>query len=85
MIKDIPTKDLANCIGSTAGFASQIKNEWRKLPAKYCISVSKRFGIPLHDLRPDIYPDPNHDDQSTEMVTPPVNESSMQRRATDSN
>jgi len=56
MIKNISTKDLANCINKSEGFASQIKNGWRKLPAKYCIIVSERFDIALHELRPDIFP-----------------------------
>lgn len=56
MIKNIPTNELAKCIGKTQGFASQIKNGWRKLPAKYCVLVSTRFHIPLYELRPDIFP-----------------------------
>jgi DNA-binding transcriptional regulator YdaS (Cro superfamily) len=57
MIANIPTKELAECIGKTQGFASQIKNGWRKLPAKYCVIVSDKFDIPLYELRPDIFPD----------------------------
>jgi antitoxin component HigA of HigAB toxin-antitoxin module len=53
-LKNIPTKELADCLGKTIGFASQIKNGHRKLPIKYCASVSRRFGIPLKDLRKDI-------------------------------
>jgi antitoxin component HigA of HigAB toxin-antitoxin module len=58
MIKNISTKDLAECLGSTIGFASQIKTGRRKLPPKHCIKVSRKFGIPLHVLRDDIYPAP---------------------------
>lgn len=50
MIKEIPTKELANCIGKTEGFASQIKNGRRRLPPKYLVKVSERFGISLKDL-----------------------------------
>jgi DNA-binding transcriptional regulator YdaS (Cro superfamily) len=57
MIKDIPTKQLAECIGKTVGFASQIRNGHRKLPPKYCQMVSKQFGLSLHALRPDIFPE----------------------------
>ena len=60
MIENIPTKELANLLNISGGFASQIKNGHRKLPPKYCSQVSKHFGIPLHDLRPDIFP-PNDD------------------------
>ena len=57
MIKNIPTKELADFLGKTAGFVSQIKSGKVKLPAKYCIAISEYFAIPLHELRPDIYPE----------------------------
>jgi DNA-binding transcriptional regulator YdaS (Cro superfamily) len=56
MIKEISTKKLAKCMGTTSGFASQIKSGYRKMPTRYCIKVSNEFGIPLHELRPDVYP-----------------------------
>jgi len=55
MLKNIPTKELADYLDISGGFASQIKSGHRKLPPKYCNRVSKKFGIPLHELRPDIY------------------------------
>lgn len=58
MIKNIPTKELVEFLGVTKGFVSQLKTEKSKLPAKDCIRVSERFGIPLHELRKDIYPNP---------------------------
>ena len=56
MITDIPTKELAQFLGVQPAFVSHIKRMRRKLPAKYCVQVSIKYGIPLHDLRPDIYP-----------------------------
>jgi DNA-binding transcriptional regulator YdaS (Cro superfamily) len=53
---DIPTNQMAKFLGTTDGFVSQIKKGRRKLPPKYCIIVSKKFNIPLYELRPDIYP-----------------------------
>jgi|GEM_PF-3693574 len=60
-ISTVPTKQLAECLGSTIGFASQIKHGRRQLPPRKCRLVSERFGIPLYVLRPDIFgePDPN--------------------------
>jgi antitoxin component HigA of HigAB toxin-antitoxin module len=55
MIENIRTKELAECIGSTTGFASQIKTGRRKLPLRHCLRVSERFGIPISQLRPDVY------------------------------
>lgn len=68
MIKKISTKELAKCIGKSEGFASQIKNGWRKLPAKYCVLVSESFGIALHDLRPDIFPNETHGDLAFDSI-----------------
>lgn len=59
MIKDIPTKELAEFLGKTMGFASQIKNGRCKLPPKDVMKVSERFNISPIDLRPDIFGDEN--------------------------
>jgi DNA-binding transcriptional regulator YdaS (Cro superfamily) len=55
-ITDIGTRELAKFLGTTDGFAYQIKKGLRKLPPKDCQRVSIHFMIALHDLRPDIYP-----------------------------
>jgi DNA-binding transcriptional regulator YdaS (Cro superfamily) len=57
MLNTIQTKELAEFLGVSDGFISQIKTGYRKLPPKYCQRVSKRFNIPLSDLRPDIFGD----------------------------
>ena len=57
MLEKISTKELATFMDVSEGFVSQIKKGRRKLPPKYCILVSKQYGIPLHSLRPDIYPE----------------------------
>jgi DNA-binding transcriptional regulator YdaS (Cro superfamily) len=56
MIENISTKELADFLNISGGFASQIKSGHRKMPPKYCVRVSEKFGIPLHKLRPDIFP-----------------------------
>ena len=61
MIKELATKELAVFLGTTIGWASNIKTGYRKLPPKDCIRVSERFKIPLHELRPDLYPVPPKD------------------------
>lgn len=60
MIKNIPTKELADLLQISGAFVSQIKSGHRKLPTKYCLQVSKAFDIPLHELRPDVYPKNNN-------------------------
>jgi len=46
--------ELARKIGVTA----QAIYQWRQVPAERCLAVSQTTGIALHELRPDIYPDP---------------------------
>jgi DNA-binding transcriptional regulator YdaS (Cro superfamily) len=55
-ITDVGTSELARFLGTTPGFAHQIKKGLRRLPPKDCQRVSIHFSIALHDLRPDIYP-----------------------------
>lgn len=53
-LSNISPKQLAETMGVSDGFASQIKTGRRKLPIKYLQVVSDRFSIPKHQLRPDI-------------------------------
>jgi DNA-binding transcriptional regulator YdaS (Cro superfamily) len=69
MIEKIATKELADFLEISGGFASQIKSGHRKLPPKYCVRVSQKFGIPLHKLRPDIFPD-NGKPSNTSAIEP---------------
>jgi len=55
MIESIPTKKLADFLGVHVSFISQIKTGHRKMPAKYCMKISKEFNIPVEELRPDIF------------------------------
>ena len=45
---------MAKKLGTTKENVSQ----WVDLPARRCLVVHKQTGIPLHELRPDIYPKP---------------------------
>lgn len=40
------------------------KWEEGKVSVQYALAVHKATGIPLHDLRPDIYPAPEHESAS---------------------
>jgi DNA-binding transcriptional regulator YdaS (Cro superfamily) len=33
-------------------------SRWAKIPIKHVLSIERKFGIPRHELRPDIYPVP---------------------------
>jgi DNA-binding transcriptional regulator YdaS (Cro superfamily) len=56
VLNNISTKELAEFLGTSSGFVSQIKMGHRKLPPKDCVRVSKKYQIPLHELRADIFP-----------------------------
>lgn len=36
----------------------RVKSRKYATPAEYCQAVAQKSGIPLHELRPDIYPSP---------------------------
>ena len=70
MINDISTKTLAEFLGTTMGFVTHIKKGRRKLPPKDCVRVSEKFAIPLHDLRPDIFPNDKQQIKPTSEAIP---------------
>jgi len=62
-------------LGVKLGIAHTSVIGWRqsgRVPAERCQAISAVTGIPLHVLRPDIYPDPN--------VTPSPNPEAQQPR-----
>jgi hypothetical protein len=50
MIENIPTHELAEFLGVTPGFVSNIKAGRKRLPPEYMSRVSERFSISLDDL-----------------------------------
>ena len=38
-------------------FLTQIKKRRRPIPPKVAVAINRLHGVPLHLLRPDIYPD----------------------------
>jgi DNA-binding transcriptional regulator YdaS (Cro superfamily) len=55
--KGLSQRALADLAGVTEARVSQWISGVR-VPAERCLAVSAATGIPLHDLRPDIYPPP---------------------------
>lgn len=53
----ISQRQLADAVGVTEGRVSQWLSSGR-IPAERCQAVSQATGVPLHTLRPDIYPPP---------------------------
>jgi plasmid maintenance system antidote protein VapI len=50
MIENIPTHELAEFLGVSPGFVSNIKAGRKRLPPEYMTRVSERFDISLDDL-----------------------------------
>ena len=52
--------------GGAAGLSRKLNNaitpqaisQWRKVPAERAMAVSEATGVPLHELRPDVFPAP---------------------------
>lgn len=43
-------------IGPALGLSEGAAYQWKRIPAARCIELSRLTGIPLHELRPDLYP-----------------------------
>lgn len=41
------------------GISAQAVGQWTRIPVEHCLKVSELTGIPLHELRSDIYPRPS--------------------------
>lgn len=46
-------------IARALGITKQAVSQWRRVPAGRVLIVSEITGIPPHELRPDIYPEPD--------------------------
>jgi len=55
-LTDIPTSKLAELLGSLNSYASNMKAGRVKPSAKIAQQINAAFGVPLYELRPDIYP-----------------------------
>lgn len=53
---DRPLKEVADLLGVTP--PTIYKWETGRVPAERCIEVSSKTGIPVHLLRPDVFPVP---------------------------
>jgi len=54
-LKDINAQELADFLNCARSFIYQIRSGARKIPIPHCKVINKEYGIPLADLRPDVY------------------------------
>jgi len=47
-----------SAVGRALGITPQAVGQWQRIPAERVLEISRLSGVPPHDLRPDIYPDP---------------------------
>lgn len=45
-------------IAAALGMTRQAIYQWRQIPAEKASVISKALGLPLHELRPDLWPPP---------------------------
>ena len=46
-------------IADALGIRTQAVSQWRRVPAEHAIVIADKLGIPLHELRPDLWPSPS--------------------------
>jgi len=49
--------EMAQSIGVSQGLVSEWLSGNKKPSGQKCLLIHKKFGVPLHELRPDIYPE----------------------------
>lgn len=47
-----------NELARVAGCSKQAVSAWKRIPADRAPAIAKAMGIPLHELRPDLWPVP---------------------------
>lgn len=45
-------------IAEATGISTAAVSQWKRVPERHVLAVSKITGIAPHDLRPDLYPAP---------------------------
>jgi DNA-binding transcriptional regulator YdaS (Cro superfamily) len=55
-LNDVPTNQLADVLGVLKTYASNMKAGRVKPSAKVAQQINEAFGVPLWEIRPDIYP-----------------------------
>ena len=48
-------------IAEAVGIANSTVTEWKQIPPKHAMVVSNITGVPVHVLRPDIFPTPHQE------------------------
>lgn len=49
---------LSRALGGEGVISPQAISQWKRVPAERVLQVERVTGVPRHELRPDIYPDP---------------------------
>jgi len=55
-LEQLKTKLIKEALGISSTYASDLKRRVKKMPIPHCLTLSKKYGLSLHDLRPDVYP-----------------------------
>jgi len=55
-INDIKASELAAFLGVTPPFISHVRHGRKNLSTDQALKISDKYGIPLYEIRPDVYP-----------------------------
>lgn len=47
-------------LAAALGITKAAPYQWRKIPPRHVPTIAARFGIPRHEMRPDLW-EPKHD------------------------
>lgn len=53
-------------LARATGLSKQAISAWKRIPAERAPVISKTLGLPLHELRPDLWPAPTDSEAAPE-------------------
>jgi DNA-binding transcriptional regulator YdaS (Cro superfamily) len=55
----------AKALADMLGISIQAIGQWRKVPPLRVLQIEYRTGVPRHELRPDLYPAPDRQEEAS--------------------
>lgn len=56
--KAIDAAGAGNVLARRIGVTPQALSQWHRVPPRRVLQVERASGVPRHELRPDLYPEP---------------------------
>lgn len=55
LAKAIKAAGSSKALAQALGVSAQAVSQWRRVPHMHVLTVERLFGVPRHELRPDIF------------------------------